>query len=59
MITVRNKLGGGGGVHTHTQNKTKLNTILRKLNTVRFKIENLCVTFSTKMLKSFRFECTN
>ena len=32
---------------------------IRELNTVWFKTENLSVTFSTKMLKSFRFECAN
>ena len=31
----------------------------RKLNTVRFKTENVCVTFSMKILKSFRFECVH
>ena len=29
---------------------------IRKLNTARFKTESLYVTFSTKILKSFRFE---
>ena len=43
--------------HTYTStHKMPGVSNIRKLNTVRFKNESLYVTFSTKMLKSFRFE---